>query len=835
VSRKKQEHSAERAASKKLLEFEQFLADLSAKFVALPPEQVDDEIRSALKAVLGFFAIDRISLLRLLPCRTQWLVTHNADTAGDSPYPLETSLPVSLAPWAARKLADDRECFSFASLDDLPAEAAVDKQTMELWKVRSGLYIPIAALRSSEYSLGISSAETGRTCPEEYIPRLRLLGELFVNALERSIGERALRESEARLRERLDFEKFMADLSGRFVALPPDRVDDEIQGALKEVLGFFQIDRCNLLRLLPDKNYFQVVHNADVSGISPYPIGISRPAALYPWLIKKLSEQHEFASFARLEDLPAEAATDKLNLEKVGVRSGLYIHIAALRSTEYSLGITSASNDRTCPEEYVPRLRLLGELFVNALERSKAELNLRESEERLSLAASAAEAGLWILNMEEGVVWATQKLRELFHFAPDDELHFERFLMAIHPDDRSRVRMAVRQSLERQEALDIEYRIVRPDGIIRWISSRGSPFRGVSGLPERLMGASIDATERKERLDEIERLKLQMEKENLYLREEIKTVQGFEKIVGKSDTLQYILFRVKQVAPTDATVLILGETGTGKGLVAHAIHELSGRKDRPMVTVNCAALPGNLIESELFGREKGAFTGAHAKQAGRFEVADGGTIFLDEIGEMPLELQVKLLRVLEEGEFERLGSPKTIKVDVRVIASTNRDLEAEVKSRRFRKDLFYRLNVFPVSLPPLRMRTEDIPQLVRYFADKYARKFGRKYETVPKSTMKDLQEHPWPGNVRELEHVIERAVITSPGPVLRFVDRLERENPGEVEEPLQGLEAIERDHILKILQKTGWKIDGEGGAASILGLHPSTLRSRIKKIGIKRP
>ena len=432
-------------------------------------------------------------------------------------------------------------------------------------------------------------------------------------------------------------------------------------------------------------------------------------------MCKKLTEQREVFSFARLEELPEEAATDKQTFEKFGIRSGLYIPIAALRSSEYSLGISSANEDRTCPEEYIPRLRLLGELFVNAVERSKAELALREH------------------------------------------------------------------------------------------------------------------------LDEIERLKLQLEKENLYLREEIKTVQGFEKIVGKSDTLQYVLFRVKQVAPTDATVLILGETGTGKGLVAHAIHELSARKDRPMITVNCAALPGNLIESELFGREKGAFTGAHAKQVGRFEVADGGTIFLDEIGEMPLELQAKLLRVLEEGEFERLGSPRTIKVDVRVIASTNRDLKAEVKNRRFREDLFYRLNVFPVSIPPLRMRAEDIPQLVPYFVDKYARKFGRKYETVPKSMMKALQEHPWPGNVRELEHVIERAVITSPGPVLRLADRLERKPAEAGEEPLKGLEAMERDHILKVLQKTRWKIDGEGGAASILGLHPSTLRFPDQETGHKAP
>ncbi|MCU0582992.1 MAG: sigma 54-interacting transcriptional regulator [Syntrophales bacterium] len=699
---------ADRASSEKRLEFEQFLADLSASFVTLSPAQVDDEIRGALKKVLQFFEIDRCSLLRLLPCRTQWQVSHNADAAGDSPYPVETSLPVSLVPWAAGKLADERETFSFATLDDLPPEAAVDKQTLEMWKVRSGLYIPIAALRSSEYSLGISSGKTGRTCPEEYIPRLRLLGELFVNALERSKGETLLRE-------RLEFEKFTADLSGRFVALPPERVDDEIRNALKEILEFFRIDRCNLLRFLPGESLFQVVHSADVSGVSPYPVGTPRPASLYPWLVKMLSEQHGVVSFAKLEDLPAEAATDRQNLEKVGIRSGLYIHIAALRSSDYSLGITSAGNDRMCPEEYIPRLRLLGELFVHTLERSTGEQLLRE------------------------------------------------------------------------------------------------------------------------RLEEIERLKLQLEKENVYLREEIRTGQGFRDIVGNSDALQYVSFRVRQVAPTDATVLILGETGTGKGMAAHAIHELSARKDRPMITVNCAALPANLIESELFGREKGAFTGAHARQVGRFEVANGGTIFLDEIGEMPLELQAKLLRVLQEGEFERLGSPRTIKVDVRVIASTARDLKAEIRSSRFREDLFYRLNVFPISMPPLRMRRDDIPELVRHFIDKYARKIGRQIKTIPKTVMQSLQDYSWPGNVRELEHVIERAVITSPGPVLQLADRLEGEAVHAKEGPPEDLAAMEREHILRVLQKTRWKINGPGGAAALLNIHPSTLRFRIKKLGIERP
>ena len=642
--------------------------------------------------------------------------------------------------------------------------------------------------------------------------------------------------------KRLEFERLLVDFSARFVALPPEKVDDEISNALKEVLEFFSIDRCALLRLLPGKTSWQATHNAVAAGIPFYPIRTPTPISIVPWIARKLAVEREAFSFARLEELPEEAAVDKLTLKKFDIQSGLFIPIAALRSSEYSVSISSAEKDRTYPEEYIPQLRLLGEVFVNALERSMGEQALRESEERLNLAASAAEAGLWMMEMERGIVWATPKLRELLLFEPDEELPFDRFVAVVHPDDRDRVRMLVLKSLEGQEALNMEYRIVQPDGMIRWISSRGNPPSVGSGLAKRLTGVSVDVTERKqmeqelrERLNEIERLKLQLEKENLYLREEIKTGKGFQKIVGNSEALQYVFFRVQQVAPTDATVLVLGETGTGKGMVAHAVHEMSARKDKPMLTVNCAALPANLIESELFGREKGAFTGAHAKQVGRFEVANGGTIFLDEIGEMPLELQAKLLRVLQDGEFERLGSPRTVKVDVRVIASTSRDLKAEVHNHRFREDLFYRLNVFPISMPPLRMRADDISELVGHFVNKYARKIGRQIKTVPKSTIKSLQAYSWPGNVRELEHVIERAVITSAGPVLRLADRLEGEPVEAKEDLLKDLVAVEREHILKVLRKTRWKIDGVRGAASLLGLHPSTLRFRIKKLGIERP
>ncbi|MGD0274800.1 MAG: sigma 54-interacting transcriptional regulator [Syntrophales bacterium] len=641
--------------------------------------------------------------------------------------------------------------------------------------------------------------------------------------------------------DRLEFEKLLADISAKFVALSFDQVDDEIHNAMKEVLGFFKIHLCALLKLLPGKTSWRVTHFTDATGTSPVPVGIDLPISLVPWAAKKLAEERESFSFSRLEDLPEEATIDKQKFKEWEITSGLYIPIAALASSEYTIGINSINSNQTWPEEYIPRLRLLGEIFVNAIERSRGERALRESEERLNLAASAADAGLWTMSMDTGLIWATQKLRELFQIALEEELSFDRFLAAVHPDDRKRVRELVQQTLERQEAFNIEYRIMWPDGIIRWILTSGSPGSKVSGLPERLMGVSIDITERKrieaelqERLEENQKLKLQLENENVYLREQVKSEGGFETIVGDSDELNYVLFRAKQVAPTDATVLILGETGTGKGMLATALHEMSTRKDRPMITINCAALPANLIESELFGREKGAFTGAHAKQVGRFEIAHGGTIFLDEIGEMPLELQAKLLRVLQEGEFERLGSPRTIKVDVRVIASTSRDLKDEVHNERFREDLYYRLNVFPVTVPPLRMRASDIPQLVNFFVDKYARKYGRQFETIPKNMIKTLQGYHWPGNVRELQHVIERAVITSPGPVLSLADLFKDEGIDKKEKPLKELEEMEREHILKVLQKTRWKINGEGGAASILKLHPSTLRFRIKKLGIKR-
>jgi formate hydrogenlyase transcriptional activator len=335
-------------------------------------------------------------------------------------------------------------------------------------------------------------------------------------------------------------------------------------------------------------------------------------------------------------------------------------------------------------------------------------------------------------------------------------------------------------------------------------------------------------------LSEIKTMKDQLEAENIYFREETKLKGQFGNIIGQSDGLKYVLYRAEQVAPANTTILILGETGTGKELIAAAIHNMSPRKDRPLITVNCAALPANLIESELFGREKGAFTGADARRVGRFEVAHGSTLCLDEIGELPLELQAKLLRVIQHGEFERLGSSHTLKVDVRIVATTNRDLEEEVRKGRFRQDLYYRLNVFPITVPPLRQRTVDIPLLVEAFIARYSRKLGKQITSIQKETMKTLQEYPWPGNVRELESVLERAVILCPGPVLHLTDKLEISSL-PMSSAIRTLEEVERNQIRKILKETRWRIEGKDGTAAILGLHPSTLRARMHKLGILRP
>jgi len=487
---------------------------------------------------------------------------------------------------------------------------------------------------------------------------------------------------------------------------------------------------------------------------------------------------------------------------------------------------------------------LIASLLIARSKQRKAQSHIteerfeKESEQRFRDVADTAPVMIWVAGPDKSCTYVNKPWVDFKGSTLEKELGHG-WLVGIHPDDVESCREAFSNSHDARRPFEIEYRLLRHDGQYRWIYDSGIPRFSPDGTFQGFIGSCIDLTERKESLDELKRahdelqqLKNKLEAENIYLQQELQLDEHLGEILGQSDAIKYVLFKITQVAPTDSTVLITGETGTGKELAARAIHGASTRKDRPLIKVNCGALSPTLIESELFGHEKGAFTGAAAKKQGRFELANGGTIFLDEIGELPPALQVKLLRVIQENEFERLGGNKTIKVDVRIIAATNRNLKAAVEEGTFREDLLYRLNVYPITMPPLRQRKEDIPLLVEHFCRTYAKKFAKNISSISPRTMQNLQSHAWPGNVRELANVIERAVIHTQGSVLQIVDQFEQVPHEAV--PTQTLEEVEREYIMRTLENTGWRVEGQFGAARILGLNPSTLRTRMLKLGIQR-
>jgi formate hydrogenlyase transcriptional activator len=512
----------------------------------------------------------------------------------------------------------------------------------------------------------------------------------------------------AQLEERIRFETLLADLSARFVGLPAEALDHEIVEAQRRICETLGLDGSTLGQ--PSKEGAPQLTHTWGTPESP-PIPLSPAAPLFPWATQQILSGHTLR-FNSLDEMPPEAATDEENFRRLGVKSLLLLPLVVVGKHMGMVAFGAFKAERQWPESLVNRLRLVAEVFANALAR-------RASEEALQTA-----------------------------------------------------------------------------------------LKTVKALKERL------------------------EAENVSLRQDLQLLHGHPQIIGQSDALRNVLALAEQVASTDASVLLLGETGTGKELIASAIHDLSARRDRPMVRVNCAAIPSTLIESELFGREKGAYTGALTKQIGRFETANGSSLFLDEIGELPPEVQVKLLRVLQEKQIERLGNSTPIAVDVRIIAAANVDLEKAVQEGKLRQDLYYRLNVFPITVPPLRSRPEDIPLLVRAFADQLSKAMGKTITTIPQSNLDALQRYPWPGNVRELRNVIERAVILNSGPKLNVqVPTSNQAGPQE----LLPMTEVERAHILRVLERTGWRVQGKGGAAEILELNRSTLESRMAKLGIRRP
>ena len=486
---------------------------------------------------------------------------------------------------------------------------------------------------------------------------------------------------------------------------------------------------------------------------------------------------------------------------------------------------------------------------LDITERKQAEEALLKSEERLTEAQRIGHVGSWDWDVMSGHLhWSDETFR-IFGLIPQEfPATYEAFLNRIYPRDRLAVEEAVNKSMrDPNTPYSVEHRIVLPDGTVRTVHERGEvTFDAYDGKPIRMIGSVHDVSEHKRAENEIKRLKDRMEAENIYLKDEIEAKEGYGDIIGVSETIQSTIRKCRQVAHMKTTVLLTGETGTGKGIFARYIHQESDRKNKPFVNVNCAGLPANLIESELFGREKGAFTGSTARQIGRFELANGGTIFLDEIGELPVELQSKLLKVIEEGEFERLGSPKTVKVDVRIIASTNRNLEEEMKKGRFRLDLYYRLSVFPISIPPLRERKGDVLLLAKNFIEKFSKKYKKDFKQLPARIIEALEKYHWPGNVRELINVIDRAVIVSDGSELKLAETVESplREVGQTQRPVgphdasyirYQAEVALKEQILSALSRTGWRVEGSHGAAAILGINPSTLRTRMKKLGIVRP
>ncbi|MCC8986914.1 MAG: sigma 54-interacting transcriptional regulator, partial [Candidatus Contendobacter sp.] len=525
-------------------------------------------------------------------------------------------------------------------------------------------------------------------------------------------------------------------------------------------------------------------------------------------------------------------------LKEIGIESYFGVPLVS-ESGKEMMGHLAVFHDQPMVKEFrgMALLRIFAARARAELERKRAEQALRNSEERLSSILSSALDAIITIDAEQRITLFNPAAEKIFRCSAQQMLG-QSFIPLL---SKRFGNLLKGYCLAVQPATVNSQQLWAPEGLTARRCD-GEEFLVEATLSPLEMGGQHfytvilrDVTERWHSEETLKHLQL----ENLYLQEEIKTRQSSGNIIGDSPAMQEVFGQVEQVAGADATVLLTGETGTGKSVIARAIHDLSDRRDKLFVNVNCAALPGELVESELFGHEKGAFTGATAQRKGRFELADGGTLFLDEVGELSASAQAKLLRVLQDQEFERVGGTHTLKVNVRLVAATNRDLAKMVKEGSFRTDLYYRLNVFPIRLPSLRERPSDIPLLVRYFLDKFARKMNKSIRDLSPNARERLLQYSWPGNIRELQNVIERATILARGPLLEIDNalelRLDDQDAKNASQPLASLEAMERAYILQVLESTGWVIEGESGAAAILDLNPSTLRSRMQKLNIRKP
>jgi len=806
------------------LEFEKLMSRLSETFVNLPLERIDCELNDAIRDVAEVLDLDQVNIT-LFDSDTKSRTVIHSWSGPEFPPPPTGRIFDEQLPWVASRIAKQEICWVSAP-EDLPKEATSEREYMLSTGMKSWLSVPLRVGGQHLGTMGAALFRRHQVWDSRLTSRFQRAGDVFASVVARRYAAEAQRESEDRFRTVANTAPVLIWMSGT-----------------DKLCTFFNQTWLAFTGRTTDEEY----GNGWAAGV--HPEDLQRCLDTYS---AKFDARSEFTMEYRLRRHDGEY--------RWIVDRGTPRFDAGGKFLGYigsCIDVTDQQLSRQAVEEQLKFETMLAEISATFISLSADQLDaqIKEGQKRICEALGLDRSTLGQISDEHKIVvthsWAAEGFEAFPPVSQTDLPWMTRTLLSGHRVSFSRIDDLPEEAAKDKETLHEQ----GPKSNVTFPLYAGGKEIGVLGFgslrherkwPEILVdrlgiAAQIFANalsraqaerELNEAYQEIEELKQRLEKENVYLREEVRIEHHHGDVVGDSEGIRHVLQEAEQVAPTDSTVLVLGETGTGKELIARTIHEHSRRKGRVMVKVNCAALPATLIESELFGREKGAFTGALTREMGRFELASGSTILLDEVGELPIELQSKLLRVLQEGEFERLGSSKTIKVDTRVIAATSRNLQQAVREGKFREDLYYRLNVFPITIPPLRERQEDIPPLVWHFLGQLCQRMGRSIETVHGATMDAFKSYSWPGNVRELRNVIERFLITSTGTVFRA--KLPAVEGTEGGAHPQTFEEVERNHLLHVLEMVGWRVRGDGGAAQILGLKPTTLESRMQKLGISR-
>lgn len=827
--------------------FQTRLAKMSAMLLKRSDDQLIQLCRSELEKIAREFDIDaaaiwwypknRQSINRVIAWRHE---DYSIEPAPDS-------LALANVDWSAELLLAG-ELIQIDDVARLPEEAKGTRDVLQGLGINAllGFSEPLEDVPWGACAC-IFSMLKPRQWSQTEIQELQLLGVPLSNGLTRHLAKKeVVRQA--------DFQQRLASLSANLLRAPIEKMEQCINEELVSVGEHYELGSIGIW-WIPADNFAVVNRYAGWRAAQeswPVQYGYD-PRAYAPWFVGRLASD-EIAKIDDVSDLSNEARVDQASFKSWGISSVLGIP-TRVDNRIAGCCIFSSFEQRTWDDETVQELRLIADALISACALAKATDELVQSERDLARSQEVAGVGSYSFIPEgeyfgfppKGTLKLSPQFRELFGINTGQPT-FDKVTSRIHPNDSERVLDAIKDDITSGTGFHHTYRVVRPDGSVVHVENRSTNEFDETNHTRRIFGTVHNVTERVESreeiegaLAEIEKLRDELREENVYLRDEIRVAHGFDKIIGESSRLRKALLAAEKVAPTGVPVLILGETGTGKELIAQSIHDLSGRKDHAMISVNCAALSKDLIASELFGHEKGAFTGAHSQRKGLFERADGGTLFLDEIGDLPGELQAKLLRVLQTGDFERLGGSTTLSVDVRLLAATNKNLQDAADKGEFRADLFYRIASFPIELPPLRERAEDIPALAEFLVRKHGQRMGKDIQSISARTIRYLTAQSWPGNVRELEGFIQRALISTMGPVL---DYSEAQEP-KIESPAASgtvpanesadLRNAERNHILKVLESSRWVIDGKRGAAAMMGIAPSTLRSKMKRLEIRRP